>query len=82
METENSKTGKVVMTGHEPFARLTLMVADNEAYHLKCDDETKDILMKNQGASFIIEFSEVKEELKHKILIVTKATLLDHKGIN
>lgn len=77
IQSQKLKTGVIQMTGHEPFANLTLLVSDSESYLLECKGEIKEKLMENQGRKFSIEFSEIKEELKHKILVVTKASIIE-----
>ena len=72
VQGQNTKSGVVKMTGHEPFAKLTLIVSDTEAYALECSGDIKAELMENQGESYTVQFSEIKEELKQKILVVTK----------
>ncbi|MBU1099709.1 MAG: hypothetical protein KKA84_04820 [Bacteroidetes bacterium] len=82
VESSGTKTGRVIMTGHEPFARLTLTTDNNEAYYIECEGEVKELLLKYPGGNFILEYSGVKEELNKKILLVKKASLVEHKGAN
>ena len=72
VQSQNTKSGVVKMTGHEPFAKLTLIVSDTEAYALECTGAVKDELMANQGESYTVQYSEIKEVMKQKVLVVSK----------
>lgn len=69
--------GRIAIIGNEPFTKLGLVVNDSTIYQLKCDEETKDLLWKNQGEAykiFVDKLTKSNEGTKIDVSKVEKIT--------
>jgi hypothetical protein len=78
-QTEKTVKGYITVVGHEPFAKLAVKLADNKIFILKCEKDLEAKLLKQQGNSYIIEYSEIKDEIEGHVLIVEKAIPLSNE---
>lgn len=68
-------TGRLFMTGNEPFAKLALIVGENETYILEGKEELIKMLASHQGEYADVAYNKIKDDPGGKALEIIDAKL-------
>jgi len=68
----NYYNGRITTVGNEPFTKLGLIINDSTIYILKCDNNTQNKLMMNQGKSFKVFYDNKIDSIGTTVLNVIK----------
>jgi len=68
-------TGRLFMTGNDPFASISLVVDSTTVYILDCNKETDKTLKEHQGERAEISYKNMRDMFGRKTLEVLSVSL-------
>ncbi len=71
-----SVVGEIEVVGNEPFINLAVKINPTNTYILNCNNETKELLFKNQGKMVKIFYDSVDNDKVPKEIDVKKAEII------
>jgi len=67
-----------MVVGNEPFTRIAVLVSSDKSYLITCDDNTKQLLLRNQGKNAKLVYDEIRKTNRGEELRVLSVSF----GIN
>jgi hypothetical protein len=68
-------TGQIMVVGNEPFTRLAVHLGNEKVYLISCNDNTRRLLLGNQGRIAKLVYSEIRETERGDELEVLSASI-------
>ena len=67
-------TGQIMVVGNEPFTRLAVHLGNQKVYLISCDENTRRLLLSNQGRIAKLVYNEIRETERGEELEVLSAS--------
>lgn len=67
--------GQIMMVGNEPFTNLAVAVGQDKVYLIHCSENTKTLLLSNQGKIATLVYNEIRKTNRGEELEVLSVTI-------